>query len=225
MQYRALTVSRQFGSGGGRIANTLAGWLGWRLLDSEIIAAIAKAARVDPKSVRNYDERAHSWLHRFNEDAMRGVALAVGRPLAEDDLFDAHSASQCTRRIIEEAYQEGNCVIVGRGAQCILEHKPDAFRVFVYAPLRERVRRLKLRLEPGADVERRLRIVDGERAKYLHQNFDRDWCDVRLYNLMIRSGEDEDATARTIFYAMSGEGHGNPAGSRLAGAASGSGRG
>lgn len=205
MQYRALTVSRQFGSGGGRIAQTIAKWLGWKLLDSEIIAAIAEAARVPPKAVRNYDERAHSWLHRINEDAMRGVAIASGRPLADEDLFDAHTAFELTRRIIEEAYQAGNCVIVGRGGQCILEYKPDVFRVFVYAPLRERMRRLRRRLEPGADIEQRLRAVDGERAKYLHQNFNRDWCDTRLYDLMIRSGEDEDATARTILYAMTGE--------------------
>ena len=49
MKYRALTVAREFGSGGGRIANTIAGWLGWKLLDNELISAIARAARVDSK--------------------------------------------------------------------------------------------------------------------------------------------------------------------------------
>jgi len=60
MKYRALTVSRQFGSGGGRIANTIAEWLGWKLLDNEILSAIARAARVDSKVVRHYDERVDS---------------------------------------------------------------------------------------------------------------------------------------------------------------------
>jgi len=204
MKYRALTVSRQFGSGGGRIANTIANWLGWKLLDGEIISAIARAARVDSKVVSHYDERVGSWLRRINEEAIRGVALAAGRPLGEDDIFDAHVMSDLTRKIVEEAYQGGNCVIVGRGAQCILHHRPDAFHVFVYAPLRERVQRLKKRLEPGADVEQRLRTVDGERAKYLHQLFGKNWCDPNLYELMIRSREDEDATARAILYTMTG---------------------
>jgi len=205
MKYRALTVSRQFGSGGGRIAKTVAGWLGWKLLDSEIISAIARDAHVDTKVVRNYDEHVHSWLRRMNEDAMRGVALASGRPLGEEDLFDSHSMLALTRRIIEQAHTVGDCVIVGRGAQCILQYKPDVFHVFVYAPLRERMRRLKIRLEPGADIEQRIRTVDGERAKYLHQNFGKSWCDLHLYDMMIRSETDEDSTARTIFFAMTGE--------------------
>jgi cytidylate kinase len=205
MKYRSLTVSREFGSGGGRIANTIAGWLGWKLLDQELIHAIAEAASVDSKVVRKYDERAESWLSRFNEEAVRGVAMAAGRPVAEEEIFDAREMSEMTRRIIEDAHHAGNCVIVGRGSQCILQYKPDSFHVFVYAPLRERIERLKTRLEPGADIEQRLRAVDGERAKYLQKRFGRHWCDPNLYDLMIRSHEDEDATARVILYAMTGK--------------------
>jgi cytidylate kinase len=204
MEYRALTVAREFGSGGGRIANIVARQLGWKLFDQEIIGRIAQAAHVESKVVRHYDERVDSWLRRVNEEAIRGVALAAGRPLAEDDIFDAHAMADLTRNIIEEAYEAGNCVIVGRGAQCILHHKHDAFHVFVYAPLRERIERLKKRLEHGADVEQRLRTVDGERAKYLHRQFGRHWCDPHLYDLMLRSTDDEDAAARIILYAMKG---------------------
>lgn len=205
MQYRALTVSREFGSGGGRIANTIANWLGWRLLDNEIITAIADTARVDSKVVRHYDERVDTWLHRLNEEAIRGVAMASGRPFGENEIFDAQTMTALTQRIVEEAYATGNCVIVGRGAQCILQHKRDVFHVFVYAPLRERVERLKKRLEPGANAELRLRTVDGERARYLQQRYGKSWCDPHLYNLMISSKEDEDQTARVILYAMTGK--------------------
>ncbi|MGP8252584.1 MAG: AAA family ATPase [Terracidiphilus sp.] len=204
MKYRALTVSREFGSGGGRVAGAVARWLGWRLFDQEIIGQIARAAHVDSRVVKHYDERVDSWLRRVNEEAMRGVALASGRPLDDNDIFDAQSMVDLTRKIIEEAYAAGNCVIVGRGAQCILQHKHDAFHVFVYAPLRERIERLKRRLEPGSDVEQRLRTVDGDRAKYLHQWFGRNWCDPHLYDLMLRSTDDEDAAARVILCALTG---------------------
>jgi len=204
MGYRALTVAREFGSGGGRIANIVARRLGWKLLDQEIIGQIARVAHVDSNVVRHYDERVDSWLRRVNEEAIRGVALAAGRPLAEDDIFDAHTMADRSRNIIEEAYAAGNCVIVGRGAQCILQHKQDAFHVFVYAPLRERIERLRKRLETGADVEQMLRSVDGQRAKYLHQQFGRHWCDPHLYDLMLRSTDDEEGAARVILYAMTG---------------------
>jgi cytidylate kinase len=202
MKYRALTVNREFGSGGGRIAQTIAGWLGWKLLDRDIIDAIAYAAHVDSSVVRHYDEHVVSWLRRLNQQAMRSAALAAGLELREGAVFDAEEMVKLTQKIVEEAYAEANCVIVGRGAQCILQHKPDTYHVFVYAPLKERILRLRTRLEKGANIEQRIRTVDGERAKYLQEYFGKSWCNIHLYDLMISSREDEDSTARVILNAM-----------------------
>jgi cytidylate kinase len=110
-----------------------------------------------------------------------------------------------TQKVVEEAYAEGNCVIVGRGAQCILQHKPDAYHVFIYAPYRERIERLRKRLEPGANVEQRIRKVDEERAKYLQEYFGKCWNNPHLYDLMISSSDDEDAAAQVILFAMTGK--------------------
>jgi cytidylate kinase len=204
MDCRALTVNREFGSGGGRIAQTIAEWLGWKLLDRDIIDAIAYAAHVDAKVVTHYDEHVDSWLRRINQQAMRGAALAAGLELGDNSVFDADQIVELTRKIVEEAYAEGNCVIVGRGAQCILQHRPDAYHVFVYAPYKERILRLRKRLEKGVDVEQRIRTVDGERAKYLQQYYGKSWCNLHLYDLMISSCEDEAVTARVILHAMTG---------------------
>ncbi len=205
MNYRVLTVNREFGSGGGRIAQTIAEWLGWKLLDKDIIDAIAYAAHVDSNVVRNYDEHVGSWLRRINQQAMRGAALAAGLELGENSVFDAEEMVKISQKIIEKAHIDGNCIIVGRGSQCVLQHKPDVFHVFVYAPLKERILRLRNRLEQGVDIEQRIRTVDGERAKYLQQYYGKNWCNLHLYDLLISSHEDEDETARAILYAMTGE--------------------
>lgn len=205
MNYRILTVNREFGSGGGRIAQTIAQWLGWKLLDREIIDAIAYAAHVEKKVVSRYDEHVESWLSRLNQQAMRSAALAAGLEIGEDSVFDAGAMVKITQKVLEEAYAEGNCVIVGRGSQCVLQHKPDVYHVFVYAPLKERLRRLHERLEPGANPEQRLRTVDEERAKYLQQYFGKSWCNPHLYDLMVSSREDEESTAEIILHAMTGQ--------------------
>jgi cytidylate kinase len=204
MDYRVLTVNREFGSGGGRIAQNIAQRLGWKLLDRDIIDAIAYAAHVDKKVVRHYDQHVDSWLQRINQQAMRGAALTAGIVLAEDSVFNADEIVRISQKIIEKAHADGNCVIVGRGAQCVLQHKRDVFHVFVYASLKERILRLRERLEKGADIEERIRRVDGERAKYLYQYFGKSWCNPHLYDLMISSQEDEDETARVIEFAMMG---------------------
>jgi cytidylate kinase len=207
LKYRVLTVSREFGSGGLRIATIVAGWLGWKLLDNEIITAIARRAKVGERQVSHYDERVASWLRRMNEEAVRSVATALGQPLRETDIFDARMMIELTRKIVEEAYAEGNCVIVGRASQCILERRPDVFHTFVYAPMKERVDRICARMAVGANVnvEQRIRAVDEARAKYLQQHFGKHWGNFQLYELMVRSCPGENKTARVIYYAMTGE--------------------
>jgi len=160
---------------------------------------------VDSKVVKHYDEHVGSWLSRLNQQAMRSAALAAGLELGEDSVFDAEQMVKLTQKILDQAWSEGNCVIVGRGSQCVLQHKPDVYHVYVYAPLKERILRLKTRLEPGANIEQRIRTVDGERAKYLQQYFGKSFCNPHLYDLMISSKVDEDSTARAIVFAMTGE--------------------
>jgi cytidylate kinase len=202
MKYRILTVNREFGSGGGRIAQAIAENLGWKLLDKDIIDAIAYAAHVDPSVVQRYDEHVQSWLQRFNQQTMRSAALAAGLELRDNAVIDAQEMVKISQKVIEQAYAEGNCVVVGRGSQSVLQSKPEAFHVFVYAPHRERILRLRKRLEPGADIEQRIRSVDAERAKYLQEYFGKHWLNPHLYDLMISSHPDESSTARVIQYAM-----------------------
>jgi cytidylate kinase len=204
VDYRVLTVSREFGSGGGRIAKTVAERLGWKLLDGALIEAIACAAHVDFKLVSDYDEHVESWLRRMNRQAMRGAALAAGVVLDEGNCFDADVMTELTRQIVEQAYADGNCVIVGRGAQCILQRKLEAFHVFVYAPFQDRLHRLRTRLGPGVNIEHRILAVDAERALYLQQRFGKAWNSPHLYDLMLSSSEDEDSTAELILYAITG---------------------
>jgi cytidylate kinase len=204
MKYRLLTVNREFGSGGGRIAQTIAENLGWKLLDKDIIDAIAYAAHVDPHVVQRYDEHVESWLRRLNQQAMRSAALAAGLELRDNAVFDAEEMVKISQKVIEQAYTEGNCVIVGRGSQCVLQHKPEAFHVFVYAPHKDRILRLRARLPKGTDVEQRIRSVDAERAKYLQEYYGKYWLNPHLYDLMVSSHPDEASTVQVIQCAMSG---------------------
>jgi cytidylate kinase len=202
MDYRVLAVSREFGSGGGRIAQSIAKQLGWKLLDGALIDEIACAAHVDAGIVSRFDEHVDGWLSRMNRQAMRGAALAAGVALEQEKCFDEDVMTDLTRQVIDRAYVAGNCVIVGRGAQCILQPRDDVFHVFVYAPMRVRLQRLRTRLEPGTHIEQRIREVDAGRAHYLKLRFGKEWHNPHLYDLMISSGEDEERTARVIEFAM-----------------------
>ena len=118
--------------------------------------------------------------------------------------FDAEVAADLTRRIIEEAAEIGDCVIVGRGSQCILQQREDAFHVFIYAPRGERLARL-LRRDARlskAEAEKKLDAEDATRAAYVRDHYGEDWQNRHLYHLMISSSLGEKEAVSIILSAL-----------------------
>jgi len=203
MKYKVLTLAREYGSGGAEIAGLVAQKLGWKLLDRDLIYKIAGRAGVDADVARACDEHVDSWLHRITKPLWQGdVAAAV--TLAPMDLFDAESMSRFTNEVIEEACSAGNCVIVGRGAQCVLEGRESVFHVFIYAPFAARVCRIQRRLETKDTVEHLIRETDMERSSYVRLYFGRNWADPHLYDMMINSRLGCEAVASQIVAALRG---------------------
>jgi cytidylate kinase len=198
-------VAREYGSGGARIAGLAAARLGWNLLDSALIDEIAKAAHVDPALARRFDERVDTWVHRLSRRGLWFGAFEGVAKLPATEIFDAETMAQLSRALIEHAYEVGNCVVVGRGAQCILQTCPEAFHVFVYAPWENRLARAGRRVARGTDVTGFIRGMDAERARYVRMNFGQDWADRHLYDLLVSSKPGDEPTASIILAAM-GEG-------------------
>jgi cytidylate kinase len=202
MHYRALTVSREYGSGGARIAKLIAERMRWELLDAALIAEVARAAHVDIRTARENDERVDSWFHQFSKAGCRAAVAAAGAVPGDRDWFDAEAMAALSRGVIDRAYTQGRCVIVGRGAQCILAGRPDVFHVFISGSEANRSRRLQARLREGADAASVMRSVDEERARYIERFYGRYWRDPRLYNLTISSDPGDAETADAILSAM-----------------------
>ncbi len=201
MTYRALTVSREYGSGGGEIAHFIAHELGWRLVDKELIAEIGRRGNVSVHAAAQFDERVDPWIHRITRPVWGYGADGVSI-IAPVDVFDAEEAAYLTKQIIEEAYKVGECVIVGRGAQCILQGRKDVFHAFIYARWEDRVRRIKNRVEPGTNVKALIRSMDAERMEYVRRHYKRNRMDPYLYDIMIESKNQPDKTAQLIISAM-----------------------
>jgi cytidylate kinase len=202
--FRVVTVAREYGSGGGRIAQLLAGRLGWKLLDRCLVEEIAEAARIEPQVAEQFDERPDPWFDRLANLLWQypGGRGYIAGPVP--DRFDADVAANLTRRIIEEAAEMGDCVIVGRGSQCILQQRDDAFHVFIYAPRGERLERL-LHRDPRlskVEAEKKLDTEDATRATYVRAHFGDDWQNRHLYHLMMSSSLGEKEAVSIILSAL-----------------------
>jgi len=200
MAVRILTVSREFGSGGGAIARLLADRLAWRLLDRDLLVEIAKAAQVDPKVCEQFDERCDPWFRELARSIWRGSGEWPSG-ITDADLMDAHVMTNIGCKIIEEAARHGECVVVGRGAQCILRGWPDVFHAFVYAPLEARRRRVAERSGDRPDLEEYVRQNDRTRAEYIQKYFGQHWSNPHLYDLMVNSRFGDQRAAAAVLAA------------------------
>lgn len=102
MQYEALTIAREYGSGGAEIAGIVASSLGWKLVDKALLAGVSSRANVPVGDAAVLDEQVDPWLYRImrplwgkGADGISAIALV--------DLFDADVEAALAKQIIQEA--------------------------------------------------------------------------------------------------------------------------
>lgn len=194
---RIITMEREYGAGGSAIAQKLAERLNWKLWDQALTAEIARIARCDRASVERLEERVDPLFYRLMKVFMRG---SHERSLPVDGLehLDSDSMVVFMKRVIETAAAAGNCVIVGRGAPYMLRARQDALHVFVYAPLDEKIRRVRALGKSESEAVDLVEAIDQERATFVKKYYGKDWPSRDLYHLMINSMVGDDAVVRTI---------------------------
>jgi cytidylate kinase len=194
---RILVIEREYGAGGSVIAEKAAQRLGWKLLDHELTERIAKLAKINPDVCKHREERVDPWLYRLAKVFWRGShERSVGLP--EADIVDADHLICLSQKVIEEAAQAGQCVIVGRGAAYFLRDRGDTFCAFLYAPREVKYRRILADVKDEAEALRLVDTVDEERAAFIRHYYHVEWPARHLYHTMINTNIGDDATVDTI---------------------------
>ena len=184
---RVITVEREYGSRGGEFAHELAGRLGWRLLDDELLSRAARAAGVPEKAAAEFDDRLDPWYYRYGKLFWQDSFYSGTEP-CDDKVFDCARMYALIRKEMEHAAQEGNCVLVGRGAACALASVPGCFHVFVYAT--QAAKRAWFEKQfPGEaqQADQRLAAHDKRRAAVIKQFYGQEWNARGLYHLLLNS--------------------------------------
>ena len=194
---RTITVEREYGAGGGAIAKKLAERLGWKLWDQALTSEIARVAKVDQSVVERIDERCDPLFYRLMKVFMRG-SMEQSLPVRGMDHFDADSMVEFMQRVISGAASEGNAVIVGRGAPFLLRGRPDTFHVFIYAPLEEKIRRLRQAGKTEDEAAGEIANVDRQRVIFVRKYFGMEWPTRELYHMLVNSKVGDDVVIDTI---------------------------
>jgi CMP/dCMP kinase len=184
----AITISREYGSGGGEIARRLAQRLQWQLVDHEIVVRVAQELGVSVEEAEAQDEYTESITSRIlsSLQAMQPMLFAISPlPTTADTL----SYQEALAHVVEGSVAAGHVVIVGRGAQMLLEQRRDVLHIRVIAPLEQRIayvmRRESLKYE---DARTRIQVKDQDRIRYLQNVHHRRPDDALLYDMTLNTG-------------------------------------
>ncbi|MCR4850028.1 MAG: cytidylate kinase-like family protein [Lachnospiraceae bacterium] len=173
-----ITISRQFGSGGGTIGKMVAQRLGYYYCDKDmILRAALESGSLTPQEIHYYDEKVP-------KEFGFGQSLFdfYNKPL-DERLFKAQTEA------IKKVAEKGNCVIVGRNANIVLKEYDRTLHVFVSATEHFRIERMKNEM-PGVSedkVRERIRAVDRTRKKYCKHYTDTEFGNAMYYDLSLKS--------------------------------------
>jgi|SRR5208283_4840172 len=192
-----VTIEREYGCGGGEIAQRLATQLGWNLWDQLLTEEIAKLAECPKAVVEVREERTDPLYYRLFKSFLRG-SYEGSLNAHKLKLVDSESISRITERVVQNAAKIGNSVIVGRGSQIFLRNRQDTLRVFLYAPREAKLRRLLARGKSESEAEQLVDSVDRERADFIQKYFRVEWPSRAIYHAMINTAIGDEAVVQTI---------------------------
>src|SRR5947209_17968824 len=125
---RAITISREYGSGGGEIAARLAKRLGCQLIDHEVVVRVAEMLQVSEEEAEEHDECIQGLASRIFK-SLRLVHPSMPYTVEIPPSMDSRAFYEARCQVIEGAVASGQVVIVGRGAEAQLAAKRNVLLV------------------------------------------------------------------------------------------------
>ncbi|MBF0126303.1 MAG: cytidylate kinase family protein [Magnetococcales bacterium] len=174
-QPSVVTVSRNFGSNGGKIAELLAQRLQVPCYGHSMIDELASKTRTTKKLMDLMDEKLPRPIDSF-------IYSLFVRP---DQSVDAYY-----RNIIKtvHAISKRGGVIVGRGARLILSEYPQVFRLHVEGSREVCVKRVAMREGIGRDAAKlKIAEIEKERSRFLKGLYKRHPNNRTYYDLVLNS--------------------------------------
>lgn len=182
-----ITVGREFGRGGHIIAVKLAEHFGIQLLDSNILAEVAKKSNASEEYLKKYDESARNL---FFSRTVNGFSNSPEEIIAQMQ-FD----------YIKQKSDAGESfVVIGRCADYILRENPALVRVFVLGDTEAKIKRTAER-EGISEEKAKIRMEQADkRRKYFHNTHSENkWGDSRSYDITVNSSKlGLDSTAELL---------------------------
>lgn len=160
MKKTVVTIARSYGSGGKEIGKELAKALGIKYYGREILEML--------RGEETYE---------VDDESIQDTSLEEARQLFEEQ-----------SKVIREIAEKESCVIVGRCADYVLRDMDHVVKVYLYAPLKNCMKRVSRLYELNPDDAKELiRSMNKTRGNYYEHNTGRNWTDLTHYDISINT--------------------------------------
>ena len=196
VQRNVIVIGRQFGSGGHDIGKALAEKIGYAFYDQEIIEMTAGTTGYTPEFIQKKEEMMTS---SFLYDLVNQMYMYAqpDEEAPKDKIYEAES------RVVRELAAKGNCVIVGRCSDYILRDNKNCLRVFLSAPMENRMKRVMDRLHLSEkDAKQKIQKEDKWRADNYRYYTGRIWGASSNFDLTVNTTLGEEYIEMCIREAM-----------------------
>ena len=189
-----ITISKEFGTSSDEIASKLAEKLGYELIGGQLLAQIAEELHLSESEADTFRQVSKTSILRYlDKFTCATVQKVVNR---EQGCLDDKAYYEKTRELVEKLYVNGNVIILGWGAQCILKGKPNTLHVRLQKNHETKVAALmENKTMDRKSAEQKIKSIEEESKVYIKHYFNSDWNDARLYDLIINMGEKTVAEA------------------------------
>ncbi len=181
-----ITIGRQYGSGGRELGEKLAQKLGYKFYDEELVNMAAEKSNMSSDILRMADEKAtKSLLYSI----VTGMDSRFLNPYYELPINDKLFIEQSN--VIKSLAEEGNCVIVGRCADYVLENaKIPSVDLFVYATMEHRIERISKKYDLTKEKAKdKIKKIEKGRKTYYNYYSNREWGNIANYDLCISTSK------------------------------------
>ena len=173
-----ITISREYGSGGGEIGRKLSKALGIPCYDKVSDSPWRDERGYCQEFFEKYDEKPIKSLSYFSYDQTMS-SLPLGHQLFLKQF-----------NIIQDLAQKQSCIFVGRAANYALRDKFDSIDVFIHADFETRRERA---VENHGIEEKKsaktVKKIDKERTSFYNFYTNMKWADARDFDLCINTSK------------------------------------
>lgn len=183
-----ITISREFGTDGEKVAEKVAERLGYEYIGQNLIAEIAKELRLSESETEMFHKTSQSRILRFVDRYTCSIVQKVVD--REHGCLDDKNYYEVTKKLVQDVHEAGNVIILGWGGQCILRGKPDTLHVRLTKEndlkIKEVMKAENLNQKAAKTLIER---EEGDLKEYIKHYFNEDWNAAHLYDLVIDMGK------------------------------------